>query len=246
MKTSVQSPVKKSIFLFVAISVISFSCTNMFNKSVTGNGNVTTEFRVVGPFTGIDASSGINVHVKFGSVSDSIKVVTDENLQEVIQTEVKGDVLHIRTKENIREAVKKDVFISVSTLDLIEVSSAAQVMGENELKCDDLEINMSSAGDLNVEVQAEDIDIEMGSSAFAQLTGTVRKLKADVGSAAHLQASGLISEKCNLSVSSAGNIDVNVSDVLNADASSAGRITYQGNPKSTKFSTSSAGEITEK
>lgn len=241
-----KTPTGNLVFLFVAISILTTSCLDIFNKSVSGNGNVTTEFRSVGPFTGIDASSGINVYVKFGTVSDSIKVVTDENLQEIIQTEVKGDILRIRTKENIHEAEKKDIFISVNTLDHIEVSSAAQVTGENVLTCDGLKIEMSSAANLDVEVQAEDINIDMSSSAFAQLTGTVRKLKADVSSAAHLQASDLISEKCNLSVSSAGNIEVNVSDVLNADASSAGRIIYQGNPKSTKFNTSSAGEITEK
>ncbi len=114
------------------------------------------------------------------------------------------------------------------------------------LICDRLKIDMSSAGELNIEVQTEDINVEMSSSAFALLTGTVRKLKANASSAAHLQASGLISEKCKLTVSSSGSIEVNVSDVLNADASSAGTIIYQGNPKSTKFSTSSAGRITEK
>ena len=246
MKTPKKRSIKNLVFLFLSISIMTTSCLSIFNKPVDGDGNVTSEFRNLGSFSGIEVSSGINVYVKFGTVSDSIKVVADENLHELIQTEVKGDILRIRVKKVIREAEEKNIFISVNSLDRIDVSSAAEIKGENVLVCDGLKINISSAGELDIEIQAEDVNIEMSSSSFALLTGTARKIKADVSSAAHLQASDLISEKCNLKVSSAGNIEVNVSDVLNGDASSAGRIIYQGNPKSTKFNTSSAGKITEK
>ncbi len=239
-------PFTKLFFACVSLTLILSSCNDVFRKSVSGEGEVVSDFRAVGPFTGIEVSSGIRVYISFGNQGDSLEVVTNENLQDVIETEVKGDILKIRTNQNIHNADKKDIFISLATLNRVDISSAANIIGGGLLQSDDLNINMSSAADLSLEVETEDLKVELSSSANAVLTGTCRQLDADVSSAADLDASGLITERCRLDVSSAGEIEVNVSDLMNGSASSAGKIIYQGNPKSIKINTSSAGKIVER
>jgi hypothetical protein len=68
-------------------------------------------------------------------------------------------------------------------------------------------------------------------------------MKADLSSAGDLKAYKLNVKEADLSVSSAGDADINVAEKLTARASSAGDINYTGNPKLIDVHTSSAGGI---
>lgn len=67
-----------------------------------------------------------------------------------------------------------------------------------------------------------------------------------VSSAGKLDAYDLVSRKCNVSVSSAGHAKINVVEELDAEASSAGSITYTGDPKEIRIEKSSAGSVSKR
>jgi hypothetical protein len=232
-------------FIIVTTLFLS-SCLYVFENSVSGNGNVVTETRNVGSFSGIHGSSGLNIIVTFGDASEDIEVVADENLQEIIKNEVSGNVLRISTRENIRNARSKDIFVSAGSLEVIELSSAADFVAENMLDTRNLRIGVSSAAKLELEVNADKIDVNISSSGNATLQGTANELSASVSSAGDLQAEELVVDKCRVNVSSAGDASVYVAKELDADASSAGHITYRGNPESRKVNSSSAGSISQR
>jgi hypothetical protein len=68
-------------------------------------------------------------------------------------------------------------------------------------------------------------------------------LRADLSSAGDLNAYELQTREAEISVSSAGDADINVSERINARASSAGDINYRGDPKYVDAHSSSAGGI---
>ncbi len=220
------------------------SCMNL--NTVTGDGNVISEIRNVGEFNAIEASVGLNVFVKFGEVSDDVEVVADQNLHDYIETEVIGGTLKITSRRSIRRAAAKDIFVSAGSLDEINVSSAADLTGEGVLVAGRLRLNASSAADLDIEVQADDIELNISSSAEAELRGNARSLNADISSAGDLDAENLEVVNCTIDVSSAGDASVNVSGELRASASSAGHISYTGNPEIKEINSSSAGSISKK
>jgi hypothetical protein len=75
------------------------------------------------------------------------------------------------------------------------------------------------------------------------LTGETDELDADLSSAGDLNAYDLKAKEAEISVSSAGDADINVSEKITARASSAGDINYKGDPKYVDVHTSSAGGI---
>jgi hypothetical protein len=75
------------------------------------------------------------------------------------------------------------------------------------------------------------------------LTGETDLLRADLSSAGDLNAYDLKSREADVSVSSAGDADINVSERITARASSAGDINYKGDPKYVDVHSSSAGGI---
>jgi hypothetical protein len=231
-------------FITIAIVILSISaCTQgQVRKTVYGNSNVVTKERTVEHFSAIRVSTGIDVFLKQGN-NESLSVETDENLQEYILTEVRGGVLNVYTEVSIRDAERKRVYVTMQEVNSIQTTSAGDVIAETPVKTGRLELSASSAGNIKMEVYATDISLNISSSGDISLTGEADKLEADLSSAGDLNAYDLKVREADISVSSAGDADINVSEKITARASSAGDINYQGNPKFVDAHSSSAGGV---
>jgi citrate lyase gamma subunit len=203
---------------------------------------VVSKERKTDSFTGLKVSSGINVYLKQGN-EVSVTVEADENLHEYILTEVRNGVLNVYSEYNIRDAEKKRVYVTMKEIKSIRTTSAGDVIGESPITSDNLELSASSAGDIKLEVKSNDLDVDISSSGDITLRGEADMLRADLSSAGDLNAFELQTREANISVSSAGDADVNVSERINARASSAGDINYKGDPKYIDVHASSAGGI---
>jgi hypothetical protein len=230
--------------LTIAIAIISISsCTDaQFRPTVRGNGHVIKKDRQTESFTGIKVSSGIDVYLKQGS-DLSVTVEADENLHEYIMTEVKNGVLDVYADANIRDAERKRVYVTIKDVKSIMTTSAGDVVGESPFKADKLELSASSAGNIKIEVTAKDIRLDISSSGDITLDGEAETLDGNLSSAGDLNAFNLKVKEANISASSAGDADVNVSEKLTARASSAGDINYMGDPKYIDAHSSSAGGV---
>ena len=78
------------------------------------------------------------------------------------------------------------------------------------------------------------------------LSGEADVLNANLSSAGDLNSFGLEVREADVSASSAGDADINVSERLRARSSSAGDINYRGNPKYVDAHSSSAGGVHRK
>jgi Putative auto-transporter adhesin, head GIN domain len=220
-------------------------CVVNIQDSITGNGNVVKQKRDVPEFTGIKVGSGIDVLLTQGD-TPNLEVEADENLQDWIRTEVNGSVLHIFTDKSIRFAKSKKVYATCKTLDKIDISSAGDITGETPFITEKLDIDMSSAGDLHLEVMADEIGISISSAGNANLKGKTNILKADLSSAGDLNAFDLEAKKGDINVSSAGKAKVFVTEEASFRSSSAGDIDYKGEPRIREIHTSSAGSVNKK
>jgi hypothetical protein len=238
---------KKAAFIFVTLSLVLNACIiDGWDNGISGNGNVVEETRNVSGFTGVHASTGIDVYLYEGKDFD-VKVEADENLMEIILTEVEGKMLVIKTdRVNIRNAKSKKVYVTLPKLDELKISSAGDCEGQTPFTCDDLRISISSAGDLDLEVEAERIDLDISSSGDARISGRTNQLDASLSSAGDLHAFDLIADVVDVRVSSAGDARVHAEEEISMDASSAGNIYYRGDADVVHSRSSSAGDIVRK
>jgi hypothetical protein len=236
---------KNFLFVLPLILLMDSGCMINFPDSITGNGKVITQTRDLSEFSGIKVGSGIDVYLTQGE-TQRVEVEADENLQDYIRTEVVGNELHIYSDKNIRLAKSRRVNITCKTIDKIDVSSAGDVVGLSPFKTDRLDIDISSAGDLKFEVEANDINISISSSGDVTLKGQAHNLKADLSSAGDLNAFDLVAEIGDITVSSAGDARVNITQEASLRSSSAGDIEYKGDPKIKEINTSSGGSISKR
>ena len=238
---------KKSAFLLIIVALLLNSCIlDGWDNGISGNGNVEEESRDVSGFSGVHASTGIDVFISEGSSFD-VKVEADENLLEVILTELNGDMLVIKTdRVNIRSAKSKKVYVTLPKLKELKISSAGDCKGMTPFNCENLKISISSAGDLKLDVEADRIDINISSSGDATLTGSTGVLDANLSSAGDLHAFELIADEVSVDVSSAGDARVFATEEISMNASSAGNVYYKGEAEIVHSRSSSAGDIIKK
>lgn len=234
-----------TILSLLLLALIPVSCIyyDGWGQGVTGNGNVTEEVRDISGFTGVHVSSGIDVYLSQGDDFE-VRVEADENLMDVIGTEVRGKMLVVGTdRYGIRRARSKIVRVTLPRLTGLKISSAGDCEGQTPFECDDLELEISSAGDLTLEVDAEAIDVQISSSGDARLSGSAESLDVSMSSAGDLHAFDLVAGKVKVSVSSAGDARVHATEEISMNASSAGNIYYMGDARVIRSSSSSAGDI---
>ena len=235
----------RQILIVVLCIGISACADAQFRKTVYGNGDVVKKERNAIKATGIRVSSGIDVYLKQGD-GFKLSVEADENLHDYILTELKGDVLHVYTDANIRQAESKKVYLTLKEINSISCSSAGDLIGETPVKSDNLDLSASSAGDIKLEVYAKNIDISISSSGDITLNGEADFIEADLSSAGDLNAYNLKVREADVSASSAGDADIFVSEKLTARSSSAGDINYKGDPEYIDAHSSSAGGVHRK
>lgn len=228
--------------LLVLVMAGTTSCVIEINDPVYGSGIVVSEVRDVSGFDRLRVSSGIDVVIRQGDM-ESLEVEADDNLMEHIRTEVVDGTLKIHTDKNIRRAKRKVAYLEYRDITDIRISSAGDVKGVNTLKTESLSVDISSAGDLDLDVEVEEIRVDISSSGDARISGSADRLRADLSSAGDLFAYDLVTKQCNVSCSSAGDARVHATEEFNLRCSSAGNIYYKGDGALVSSRTSSAGSI---
>ncbi|WP_285653566.1 head GIN domain-containing protein [Allomuricauda sp. NBRC 101325] len=215
----------------VLLSLFASSCMMdmNFGNGKTGNGQVVEETRNVdGNFTVVSASEGIDVFVTQGS-EYKISVEADENIIDLIGTDVRDGKLKIHAIENIGRATK-NVYVTLPDVSGLESSSGADLIAQNVIESERIDLDASSGADLQVELVAGEVSADCSSGADIRVSGRAEVLYADASSGSDIKARDLMVKRCNADASSGADISVNVSESLVADASSGADIKYSGDP----------------
>ncbi len=209
--------------------VAAMPSTSFAKKYVRGNGNVKKETRKVSSFNAIDISSAFEIYLTQGN-SESLVIEADENLLDVIITEVRGGVLKIYVDENIRNSKTMKAYISFKMLSMIELSGACNLHGENRFKLNNLEIEVSGASDIQMDFTASKVYLDLNGASEIEFSGSANQLIIDASGASDLHAQDFEVKDCSIDASGASTIRVFVTDELSVDASGASTVRYKGSP----------------
>ncbi|MEX0273709.1 MAG: head GIN domain-containing protein [Flavobacteriaceae bacterium] len=214
-----------------------------FGPGEKGNGTIIEENRpITGEFKEISAQEGIDVYVTQAD-DFAITVEADENIVDLIGTDIKNGKLRVHAIENIGRATKK-VYVSLPEITELTASSGAGLRSETPLTVQDLDIDMSSGANVRLEVAADHLNLDASSGANANLSGKAVQAEFDVSSGANVNAVKLNAQQCRAEASSGANMSIHVDQSLTADASSGGNISYAGNPSVSKKK-SVSGSVTK-
>lgn len=213
----------------ILLAVLTSSCMLDVNwgSGKRGNGVVVDENRnVTESFTAVAASEGLDVYVTQGSDFE-IRVEADENIIDLIGTDIKDGKLRIHAIENIGRATK-NIYVTLPEVTALSSSSGADLNGKGVIEAGKVRLNASSGADLRVELNADEIEADCSSGADIRLAGRTNLLYVDASSGSDIKAADMETRVCNAQASSGADIRVYVTESLTADASSGADIRYSG------------------
>ncbi len=233
----------KTLKLTLAGMMLLTLTTTSVKAQTKGNGNVTTQERQVSDFNAIDVGCAIHLFISQGD-KQSVKVETDENLQNKIVTKVNNGTLKLSC-DNIKDATKMDIYVTAVYLSKIDASGASKVTGNTPLKSEDFGLYISGAAKANLDIETVTFNNETSGAANATLSlktntanteisgagnmklkGSAEKHNTEVSGAGNLKAIEFVTNNTDADISGAGNASVMARHQLKADLSGAGNLSY--------------------
>ena len=196
--------------------------TFSYGENVKGSGVKASESRAVGAFTGIDVQGSADVHVTTGEPR-SVTVEADDNLLPIIETEVRGSSLLVRSKKSFSTRIGVKLHVTTPRLEEVEIAGSGNVVVE-KLDAQTFRVSVLGSGDVRA-------------------TGTAERVEASVKGSGDIDLSGLSARKAEASVYGSGDIKVRANESVSASIYGSGDVEYWGEPAEVARSVHGSGEI---
>lgn len=223
---------------------------------VQGNGDIATEGRELASFRSIEVEGAVDVTITYGA-KQSVELRTDENLLDIITTEVSFDgELKISSTEPYIASHRVTLEIVVPVLEGVEIEGSSIVkVGGTQLENNDVEkftILIEGSGTFIIgsmvadyigvrvegsgwvyfsDMQTDSVDVEVEGSGDVDLDGETQALKVVIEGSSTMTATDLIAEHADITVEGSGDVRVHVTSFLRATIEGSGAIRYKGDPR---------------
>jgi hypothetical protein len=244
MKTSNKIMLAALILLLVMLTVLLvFVRVNLKLGPVTeGSMNVVTETRQIASFKAIEASGGLTIEL-LQDDAIGLTIEADDNLIELVVTEVDDEVLKIHLKERVGKHKALDVKVAFVTLEALRASAGVRVTSVTTLVGLALEHVLSSGAYSDLNLDFETLTLEATSGSHAKLAGKVSELFIKSNAGSQVEASELEAQNATINTSSGAVNHIFVNNEMSIDASSGALVSYGGQPVNKSIETSSGGEV---
>jgi hypothetical protein len=202
------------------------------------------EKRDVSGFHELSVSSAFLIEIRVGN-TESLEIEVDDRYMDDVITEVRGGKLEIRmrdTRGRRRMNESPRAYLTVKSLDRIDASGAVKIETRDELKSDRMDIELSGASVLDLQLDVNELYLEASGACVINVEGRATEQTVKTTGATTYRAFDLESEIADIRVTGAGSARVSVSDKLDVRASGASSVRYKGSP-SVNSDTSGASSV---
>ncbi len=228
--------------LCALLFVVIFTGCNM-DLGERGNGQIITEeYDDIGNFNRVNIAGSFEVVLRESNRPNLI-VITDENLIDYIEIENENGELTIRSKRKLRPSDDSRLIVEYTELEEVDVAGAAVLSSEDIIEQNRFDLNMSGAGEVELNVDVKELQLDISGAGAVELRGFARDLKISMSGAGGLDAEELESEICDVSISGVGGASLFVTRELKASVSGVGGVSYRGNPEIVNKNVSGLGSI---
>lgn len=168
----------------------------------------------------------------------SLRIEAPQRILDEIEARVRGGELEIRYRDDDwnddYDDDRVDVYVSLPSVEGLAISGAATMTSENRLESDRLNLSISGAGQMTLDVAVGDLKTSMSGAGEATLKGTADAHRISVSGAGSVEAEDLRAARVDVSVSGTASCRVHATDALDVKVSGMGSIKYKGNPDVTQ------------
>jgi hypothetical protein len=170
-------------------------------QAIRGNGNVIKEARDISPFTSINATDGWDLVLTQGDAY-ALTIETDENLVDIVQTEVRNGVLHIYSKTRIRESRERNIHLTFTTLNGINASGGCDIYAENTIAAEKFELDLDGGSDLDrLRLSADELTARFSGGSDAQVRfESIQSIELDADGGSDIELRNIAGTSCRINL----------------------------------------------
>jgi len=220
---------KKSLVLLAPAIFIFSSC-----RKVVGEGPLVTQNRTVGNFSGV--SSEMSGKVYFAIAPEyKVEITAQQNILDVLNTNVVNGILHIDFKDNVRVREHEDLLINIKApyADYFRLSGSGNMNVQGDVAANNLKVTLSGSGDISVQnaVIDDKIDADVsGSGNISIANGSAVNEDVDISGSGKVEMAGVTAQNAVTHTSGSGDVKLALSKYLDANITGSGSVYYHGNP----------------
>lgn len=203
-----------------------------------------TDWSSLTGFTRLDLKGGYHVILHPGATA-RIEVDATEEAKQHLRGYLSGEELHVEMEDRWFKRFDDQITLHIyaDELTAIDASGAVSVSHESVLKTESLDIDVSGAGKINLEVEVDRLDAEISGAGQYLMAGRAREAHFKTSGAGEVRAFDLVCEAVEVRISGAGSAQVHATQSLKTKISGAGSVVYDGNPSEIDQRTSGAGSV---
>ena len=229
-----------SFLIITSVITLLASCGHL--RVERGNGDIISENINIDSFDKLDVRGFYEITLRPGTREEVI-IETDENLFDFIEVYVRGSKLVIASEESLKSDFGVKIEVIYKELKNISSSGASVIKTAGTLVTEDLRVNMSGAGLIEMDIEAVMLDLDLSGAGMIKLKGETEEQYLELSGAGNLDAFELKSQDCSVNLSGVGAAKVYVKERLDANVSGIGGIKYRGNPRRVNKNVSGLGKV---
>ncbi len=189
---------------------------------IKGSGKVVAQVRQVDSFNGIRIKGSGTLYVKQGNTQE-LKIETDDNVQQYIETEIRGGVLYVGFKRGSYSDVTLKIYATMPNITDLGISGSGDILTES--------------------IVTENLKCSISGSGTIECKGKAKNLEVSISGSGDIKNFGIEAENVSVAISGSGDADVYATKSLDARVSGSGDVRYKGNPTQVKSKVSGSGSV---
>lgn len=213
-------------------------------RTVTGSGNLVTLEQPNQNFSRVEFTHAFQAEVTQGEAY-SVVITIDDNLEQYLQVSQTGDTLKIGFQPGLLSLRNATMRARVTMPELTGVggSGATQIRIDGFESSKDLRVDVSGASTLRGNIDAGNLNADISGASRLELTGRGQDGRINVSGASQANLANFAMQNVDAEASGASRAEVNASGRLDAQASGASMVLYNGNPTMGRIQTSGASNV---
>ncbi len=205
------------------------------------------QMRALDTFTSIRNKGSFEVYVTVGD-TQSVKVTADSDIIDKVETEVRGDTLHIELerKNNWSGYRNIDVLrvdITVKNLEAVRVDGSGdyEVRGLNG---GDFRANVNGSGDIElIDAKADRLSIGIKGSGDVEASGECNTLDVEVKGSGDVSGRKMSCKAGDISIMGSGDVSATLKESVDVGIMGSGDVTVWGKPEKVKSRSMGSGDV---
>ena len=197
----------------------------------------------VGSFSKVKVFNGISVELISGTEN---RIEISGGLKDQVETVNKNGTLHIRMafkKSFEGEQITAKVYYK--QIDEVHASEGSYISNSSVIKQKIFTLEARHGSSIKLNLNVDKVNVRSVTGGIVILSGEARNMAVNLGTGGVLKAKDLVAENANVKVTTGGQSDVNVTDLLEVTIKAGGDVNVYGNPQTIDEKITLGGSVTK-